>query len=85
MKLKLLSIKTGIDEELLVQQWLDAALTPGLTDVIKLGKSKGYTVKQLCAELCVTKDTLYKWQRGDVKTCGRDVRYLLKEMLGVVA
>ncbi len=83
LKLKRLSLKKGVSEAQLVGEWLDEALKDNLQDVLSVGKQKGFAVRELAAALHVTKDTLYKWSRGDIVSCSVKAKALISIVLGM--
>ncbi len=83
LKLKRLSLKKGVSESLLLGELLDEALKDNLKDVLSVGKQKGFAVRELAEALHVTKDTLYKWSRGDIVSCSVKAKALISIVLGM--
>ncbi len=81
LKLKRLSIKVGIEESQLLGALLDEALKDSLQDVVSVGKQKGFAVRELAEALHVTKDTLYKWSRGDIVSCSVKAKAMISIVL----
>jgi len=83
LKLKRLSLKKGVSESLLLGELLDEALKDNLQDVLSVGKQKGFAVRELAEALHVTKDTLYKWSRGDIVSCSVKAKAMISIVLGM--